>query len=132
MKTRQRLNVISLLVIAGLASPALAADRMRAGQWTGTTVIGPKTYPTSSCISQADADAINGDAKAVQGYLQSIIPPEICKIIDVKAEGPKIVYTATCGNVPAKVVTTTYHGNSSEGSDSTGGTTTAKLVGPCK
>ena len=52
-----------------LANPAQAADRVRPGQWTGTTVVGGRTFPTSSCISQADADAMNGDAKSIQGYL---------------------------------------------------------------
>jgi hypothetical protein len=75
---------------------------------------------------------LNGDAKAVQGYLETIIPPEICKITDVKVDGGQIVYTASCGRAGSKVVTTFYHGDRSEGTDSTGGKTEAKLVGPCK
>ena len=107
--------VASILLIACLAVPAQAvADRMRAGQWVGTTIVGGKTYPTSSCISQKDADALNGDAKAVAAYLETIMPPEICRITDVKAEGSQIVYTATCTGATPKVVTTSYHGTSSE------------------
>ena len=119
-----------LLVSLGLA--ARVADRVRPGQWVGTTVVGGKSYPTSSCLSPSDAAAINGDAKAVQGYLESIIPPEICKITDVKVDGGQIVYTASCVRGGSKVVTTSYHGDRSEGTDSTGGKTEAKLVGPCK
>jgi hypothetical protein len=132
MKLNRRLAALSLFVIACLAPAGYAADRMRAGQWVGTTIVGSKTFPTSSCISQSEADAMNGDAKAVRAYLETIIPPAICKITDVKAEGNQIIYTASCGSTASKVVTTSYHESSSEGTDSTGSKTEAKLVGPCK
>src|SRR6266849_2043208 len=126
MKINREAIAGSILLIICLAIPAQAADRMRAGQWVGTTIVGGKTYQTSSCISQKDAEAMNGDAKAVTVYLKTIIPPEACRITDVKADGNQIVYTAACGGGAAKVVTTTYHGTSSEGTDSTGAKITAK------
>ena len=132
MKTHRNLVLLASLVLTCLALPAGAADRIRAGQWTGTTIIGSKTFPTSSCVSQSEADAMNGDAKAVQAYLQKIIPPEICKITDVKVDRGQVIYTAACVAGAPKVVTTTYHGDSSEGTDSTGSKTSAKLVGACK
>ena len=61
-------------------------------------------------MSQRDADAMNGDDKAVGAYLQSTIPPTICKISDVKAEGNQVIYTVPCASAAAKVVTTSYHG----------------------
>ena len=75
---------LAMLVIACFSLPANAADRMRAGHWVGTTIVGTKTFPTSSCISQGEADAINGDAKSVKAYLEKIVPPEVCKITEVK------------------------------------------------
>lgn len=132
MKTNSYLAVLPMLVVTCLALPANAADRMRAGQWVGTTIVGGRTFPTSSCISQSDADGMNGDAKSVRAYLEKVIPPEICKVTDVKVEGGQVVYTAACGGRPPKVVTTSYHGDSSEGTDSTGSKTVAKLVGACK
>ncbi len=132
MKTHQYLTALSMLVFGCAALSACAADRMSAGQWVGTTVAGGRTFSTSSCISQSDADAINGDAKAVGAYLEKIIPPSMCTISDIKAEGRQIVYTASCGGTGARVVTTTYHGDSSEGTDNKGTTSQAKLVGPCK
>jgi hypothetical protein len=132
MKTKRSAIMFSMCVLACLARPAQAADRMHAGLWVGTTIVGGQTYPTSSCMSQSDVDAINGDAKAVAAYLKKIIPPEACKITDVKAEGNQIIYSASCGGGPAKVVTTTYHGDSSEGTDSTGAKIVAKRVGACK
>ncbi len=133
MTKNNRYSIIfSMLLFASLGLTALAADRVRPGQWVGTTVVGGKTYPTSSCISLSDANALNGDAKAVQGYLEKTIPPEICKITNVKVDGGQIVYTASCGAGGSKVVTTSYHGDGFEGTDSTGGKTEAKLAGPCK
>lgn len=134
MNNRTRLVAAgTTTILLGLAAlPAHAVDRVRTGQWVGTTVVGGKTFPTSSCITPADAAALNGDAKAVQGYLQGLIPPEICKVSNVKADGATIVYSAACGSAPAKVVTTVYHGDSANGTDSTGGKTDGKLTGPCK
>jgi hypothetical protein len=132
MKTNRSSAVLCILALTCLALPAHAVDRMRAGQWVGTTKVSGRTFPTSSCMSQIDVDAMNGDAKAVRAYLEKIIPPEICKISDVKVAGSQVVYTASCGGQPSKVVTTSYHGDSSEGTDTTGAKTEAKRVGPCK
>jgi hypothetical protein len=135
MKTNPCLTMLSMLVFIGLALSAQAADRVRAGQWVGTTIVGGKTYPTSSCVSPSDAAGINGDAQAVKAYLETIIPPQICKITDVRADGNQVIYTASCSGGTAKTVktvTTSYFGDRSEGTDSTGGKTEAKLVGACK
>jgi hypothetical protein len=135
MKSNRYLRSLSVLVFIGLALSAQAADRVRAGQWVGTTIVDGKTYPTSSCISQSDAVGINGDATTVKAYLETIIPPEICKITDVKAEGTQVIYTASCGGgtkKTVKTVTTSYYGDRSEGTDTTGSKIEAKLVGACK
>jgi hypothetical protein len=135
MKTNPSAISLFMLVFIGCGVSAQAADRMRAGQWVGTTTVGGKTYPTSSCVSPNDAAGINGDAKAVQAYLETIIPPEICKLTDVKADGNKIIYTAACSGgtlKTVKTVTTSYYGDHSEGTDTTGSKIDAKLVGPCK
>ena len=111
MKTHRNLTIASVLVLIGFALSAQAADRVRAGQWVGTTIVGGKTYPTSTCLSQSDAAGMNGDATAVTAYLQTIIPPQICKITDVKVDGKQVVYTASCsgGTVKTvKTVTTSY------------------------
>ena len=132
MNPNLRLLAPAMLVLACAATPVSAADRMRAGQWDGTTLAGGRTFQTSNCISQGDADAMNGDAKAVQEFLEKSIPPSICQITDLKAQGSVVVYTASCGDHAPKVLTTTYHGDSFEGSDNTGTKTEGKLVGPCK
>ena len=124
-----------ILTCLFLMSPVLtvgAADRVRPGQWSGSTTVGGKTFPTSNCITQSDANALNGDAKSVQSYLEKIIPPEVCKIAGVKVDGSKVVYSATCAGQPAKVMTTIYQGTSLEGTDSSGGKSEGKLIGGCK
>jgi hypothetical protein len=126
------LRVLFVLCAMCLVLPTQAADRMRPGQWVGTTVAGGRTFPTSSCVSQADADAMNGDANSVQGYLERIIPAESCKITGVKVDGSKVIYSAACGGQPPRIVTTIYHGTSSEGTDSSGAKTDGKLIGSCK
>jgi hypothetical protein len=133
MKRYRRLPALSLLVVvACLMPPAHAFDRVRAGQWTGTTTAAGQTFQTSSCLSQHDADALNGDAKAVRAYLETIIPQNLCKITDVKAEGDRIIYTASCSSSAPNVVTTSYHGSRFESTASAGSKTEAKWVGPCK
>jgi hypothetical protein len=135
MTTNRYLTSLSMLVFIGLTLSAQAADRVRAGQWVGTTIIGGKTFSTSSCVSQNDAAGINGDAKAVKAYLETIIPPQICKISDVRADGNQVVYTASCSGGAAKTektVTTSYYGDRSEGTDTTGSKIEARLVGACK
>jgi hypothetical protein len=132
MQRHRGLRALLIFVVVCLTSAAYAADRVRAGQWSGTTSAGGKTFQTASCLSQHDADLLNGDAQAVRTYLETIIPPTICKITDVKAQGSVIVYTAACASSAPNTVTTAYHGSSSEGTGSTGSKTAAQWVGPCK
>jgi hypothetical protein len=126
------LRVLLAVCVTSIMLPATAADRVRPGQWEGTTVASGRTFPSSSCLSQADANAMNGDTNSVQGYLEKIIPAGSCKLANVKVDGDKIVYSALCPGQPPRVITTIYHGTSSEGSDSSGSKSEGKLVGPCK
>jgi len=111
--------------LAGLALPVFAADRVHAGQWESIWTGGGRSSTASNCLSQGDADAMNGDAKAVRAYLETIVPPAICKLSDIQLSGAKIVYTSVC-NGATNVITTTYHGDSFESTDSQGSTSRAK------
>jgi hypothetical protein len=117
--------------LAGAALPAEAADRMKAGQWVGEWTGGGRTRPTSTCMTKSDADAINGDVKSVGAYLEKIIPPTICKVTNLKVSGGQISYTSVC-NGKENAITTTYHGDSFESTDSSGAKSQAKWTGPCK
>ena len=131
MKTNRRAVALSACALACFALPAIAADRVRAGQWVGSWTDGTVTRPTSSCMSQGDADAMNGDAKSIRAYLEKTIPPSICKLSDIKVDGGKVTYTATCGAAGPRVLTSTYHGDSFESVDSNGAKSVGKRVGAC-
>ena len=132
MKSIHRKTLFATWAFISLASSAEAADRVRAGQWVGKTAVKEKTYPSSQCLTQSDAEALNGDAKSIRIYLEKTIPPEICKLSNIKANGSEVIYTAACGNAAANVVTTKYHGDSFESISTDGTKSEAKLVGACK
>ena len=119
------------LAIVCVALPAEAADRMHAGQWVGSWTGGGRTRATSNCMAQGDADAMNGDAKSIRAYLEKTIPPAICTLSDIKANGNEVTYTSVCAG-KSNVITTTYHGESFESTDSSGAKSEAKRVGACK
>jgi hypothetical protein len=131
VKTNSYMALLPMFAFACLVLPAHAADRMRAGQWVGATTVTGKTFTTSNCMAQRDVDAMNGDAQSVRGYLETTIPPEICKLTDIKVSSGQVIYTAVCRGA-ANVVTTTYHGNSFESTSTNGAKSEAKLVGACK
>jgi hypothetical protein len=120
------------LAFSCIVLPAHAADRMRAGQWVGSTVANGRTFASSNCVTQSDADAMNGDAKTVRIVLEKAIPPGMCKLSDIKASGGQIIYTSVCNGGAPSVITTTYHGDSFESTTTTGVTSTGKLTGACK
>ncbi|MGZ5131142.1 MAG: DUF3617 domain-containing protein [Caldimonas sp.] len=132
MNTHRRAAALSACALVCLALPAGAADRVRAGQWVGTWTDGTRTRATSDCTSPSDADALNGDAKSIRSQLEKTIPPSICKLSDLKVDGAKVVYTATCGAAAPRVITTVYHGDRFESVDSNGAKSEARLVGACK
>ena len=132
MKTKHQKTLLLTCVVGCLALPAAAADRIRPGQWVGVTTVGSKTFNTSECISQSDADAMNGDAKSVRAYLEKSIPLDICKLTDIKLNGGQVIYTAVCKVGAPNVVTTNHHGNSIESTSTSGTKSVAKLTGACK
>ena len=129
MTTNRRFLILAFVC---LSLPAEAADRMRPGVWDATTTIPGKTFKSSQCISQADADAMNGDVKAVQAYLEKTVPPTICKLTDFKVDGGQVTFTSTCAGGAANVTTTTYHGDSFVTLESKGTKSEGNLVGACK
>ena len=132
MKTRLATTLFMTCVIAGGALSAEAADRMRAGQWEGTWTGAGRTRATSTCMASGDVAAMNGDARSIQTYLEKTIPPTICKLSDITIRGDDVIYTSVCNGGKANVITTTYHGDRFESTDSTGAKSEAKWVGACK
>lgn len=123
--------LLSTFALACAALPAGASDRVHAGQWTGTTTLDGIARPSSTCIAQDDADAMNGNAESIRAYLEKVIPPTICTLKDIKVDGDQVTYTSVCGGV-ANTVSTTYHGDRFESTSTRGAKTAAKRVGACK
>ena len=131
MKRNHRQALLLISLFACVVLPAEAADRMRAGQWVGTWTGGGMTRATSSCVTQAEADAMNGDAGSVRAHLEKTIPAAICSVTNIKVSAGQIAYTSVCSG-KENVITTTYHGDSFESIDSGGARSEAKRVGACK
>ena len=53
---------------------------------------------------------MNGGARSVQLFIEETPPRDVCKLSDFKINGGDVVYTATCGAKPPKIITTSYHG----------------------
>ena len=135
MKTNWPMPLIAMFVLACLAVSANAADRMRAGQWDATTTAAGRTFSASSCLTQKDSDAMNGDVASIRAYLETVIPPALCKLTDIQVNSDQVIYTSTCSvgaTTAVTTVTTAYHGNSFESAGTNGSKSQAKLVGACK
>jgi hypothetical protein len=124
--------LILACVLASLAFPVAAADRVRAGQWDTTINLAGHAMTKSMCITQSDADAINGDAKSIRTYVEKVSAPAGCQVKDVKINGNQVAVTTLCAAGKENVGTTTYHGNSSETVNSNGTKSQSKWVGTCK
>src|ERR1700686_5098601 len=107
MKTNHPKTLLLIGVLACIALPADAADRIRAGQWVGTTTMPGRTIPTSTCMSQSDADAMNGDVKAGRAYLEKVIPADLQADGYQGKRGPGHLYVGL-RRWRGELVTTTY------------------------
>jgi len=131
MKTTGRIALLSSLLFAGLALPAGAADRIRAGEWQTTATINGQTSTSSVCISQSDADLMNGDVKSVRSIVEKTQEPSPCRVRDVTVNGSQVKVTSFCFGQDV-VTTTTYRGDSYEALISNGSKLESKRVGACK
>ena len=119
-------------IVSFVVLPASAADRVRAGEWETTLILAGRSVTKSVCITQADADALNGDAKSMRAYVDKVNVGTNCKVDDIKVNGNQVTVTSTCGDGKQRVGTTTYHGDSSESVTSNGLKSQSKWIGPCK
>jgi hypothetical protein len=118
--------------IACGALPAGARERVHAGQWETTVSIAGNTMTKSSCLSQRDADEINGDEASIKAYVERVSAPAGCKVSDVHIDGDTVSVTSTCASGKQNVGKTTYHGDSFETVNTNGAKATARRVGSCK
>jgi len=132
MSIDRKIRLVLSCTVALLALPASAADRVHAGEWETTLILGARTVTKSICITQADADALNGDAKSIRTFVDKVNQGTNCKVDDIKVDGNQVIVTSTCGDGKQRVGTTTYHGDTSESVTSNGLKSQSKRLGPCK
>ena len=113
------------------ALSAHAADRARAGLWQGEVTFEGQTTTQIVCMSQADANAINGDVASIRAYVERVNGPAGCTVKDVQVAGARVVTTTSCSG-QTSVNTMTYHGDTMESETSDGGKSTSRWIGPCK
>jgi hypothetical protein len=124
--------LLAMCLSAGLAVPAQGADRVRAGQWEVTLNMAGRSIMQPTCLTQADADAINGDAKSVRQYAERVSAQVGCEVNDVKINGNQVSVTSVCASGKENVGTTTYHGDTYEAVNTNGAKSQAKWIGACK
>jgi len=132
MKLIHPRTLLRTCVLAGLALPAAAADRVRAGQWDVTVNTGGRTVTRSTCMSPSDAEAINGDLNSIKAYVEKASAPGGCKVTDVELNAEQVIVTSVCASGKENVGTTTYHGDSLESANTNGTRSQSKWVGACK
>jgi len=132
VKTLYNRVLLSACLCACCGLVAEAADRVRPGQWELTITVAGHTIAKATCITQSDADAINGNAQSIKAYAEKVSAPAGCKVNDVKISGNQVVVTSVCASEKENVGTTTYHGDRFETANTNGTTSHAKWVGPCK
>ncbi len=132
MKHSNRKTVLLGCIVTCIAVPAGAAERVRPGQWDMTLTIAGRSMTKSMCMSQSDADAINGDTKTVRAKVEKDAAAGGCTVKDVKVDGNQITVRSVCGEGKENVGTTTYHGDSLETVNTNGTKAQSKWVGACK
>jgi uncharacterized protein len=130
------LRRLATLVVSALAACSLldvqAADRVRAGEWSMTvTVPSGKQVTRSACLSQNEANAINGDANSIKAHLQKKIAGNDCVPTDVTTAGNEVTITWVCTSGRQNVATTTYRGETFVTVNTNGANSESKWVGPC-
>ena len=127
-------TTVSALVLAVVAANAVAADRVKTGQWETTMTIGSgKPMVTKHCITAHEAEAMNGDLATLRKYVEESTATNTkgrCTVKNVELKGNVTIVTIACGK-SVVVGTTTYHGDHYESSSSNGTKIVGKRLGSC-
>ncbi len=110
---KRTLLLTSLCGLILAATPLRAADRLQPGKWefsmTGDGA--PRTF--SQCMTPDQANEMNGDTKTARAAAEKKAKGN-CKIKSFDIQGNTVTYSLAC---PDRTMdsTTTFHGDSSEG-----------------
>lgn len=104
-------------LIASVAPPLRAADRVTVGEYEATVTIDGKTQTFTHCVTSGEAKWVNAGAKAGREYVERALKGA-CTISAYDVTGDTVSYTMACGpNVTT--CRTTYHGDTFEGGSTT-------------
>jgi hypothetical protein len=123
-------SFVLLVLIAMSASGAAAVDRVHAGQWETTIESGGRSHVMTTCVTPAEAQAMNGDEAALRDGIEKATAATGCKLMGVKASGNQVTVSSQC-SVGSNTGTTTYRGESYDSENSNGTKVHAKRVGAC-
>ena len=111
---KRTLLLTSLCGLLLAATPPLkAADRMAAGKWEFTMAGNGESRTFSQCMTPDQANEANGDTKTARAYAEKKAKGH-CTIKSYDIQGNTVKYSLLCGDRTIDS-TTTYHGDSSEG-----------------
>lgn len=134
MKKVQAAALMAIVYLLLLPAVVAAAQRVQAGQWETTMQVGSGApLKSKSCISSAEADAMNGDAATLRNYVEASTATNTagrCAVTDAVVQGQRTVITMRCGKTEV-VGTTDYQGDRYESSSSNGTTLSGTRVGDC-
>jgi len=95
--------------LVAFALPAQAADRLTPGEYEVTVTMDGKTRTLTRCVTAADAQDANADAKEGRERLAKIA--QTCSITQYDVEGNTVTIGMTCGDA-SSTSRTTYAGTS--------------------
>jgi hypothetical protein len=129
---KNSIGSLSLVLLSAIAASTAtaAADRVHAGQWETTIESGGRTRAMTTCVTPAEAQAMNGDEKTLKDGIEKATAGTGCKVMVVKASGNQVTVSSQC-SVGANTGTTTYRGDSYDSENTNGTKVHAKRVGAC-
>jgi hypothetical protein len=96
------------------ASSLQAADRLQPGQWEFTLTTDGSSHTAAHCVTAVDASEVNGDTKSGREAAEKKASGR-CTVQSYGVEGDTVSYSLSCGNRTIDS-TTTFHGDTSDGS----------------
>ncbi|HEX4966398.1 MAG TPA: DUF3617 family protein [Thermoanaerobaculia bacterium] len=110
---KQALFLTSLCGLIAAATPSLrAADRLAAGKWEFTITTDGVSHTNNHCVTPAEANEVNGDAKTARDYAEKKAKGR-CTIKSYDIQGNTVTSTLICDDRTIDS-TITFHGDSSD------------------
>lgn len=107
--------LLSLGCLCYAVSPLWAADRLVTGQWEFTVTTDGASHTSKHCVTAEEAAGVNGTVATARAHSEEKAARGHCSVKSFDIQGDTVTYSLTCGTRRIDS-TTTFHGDSSEGS----------------